>query len=64
MVRRAGSVIWTIAGFRLAIDPVTTTERFERVVSEVIGEQERGDYAPIASISGSMPMMFMTRVRL
>ncbi len=61
---RIGTVIWTIAGFRLVIDPVTTTERSERVLSEVIGEQGRGIYAPIASISGSMPMMFMTRVRL
>ena len=57
-------MIWTIAGFRLVIDPVITRERSERVVSEVIGEQERRIYALIASISGSMPMMFITRVRL
>ncbi len=57
-------MIWTIAGFRLVIDPVITRERSERVVSEVIGEQERRIYALIASISGSMPMIFMTRVRL
>ncbi len=57
-------MIWTIAGFRLVIYPVITRERSERVVSEVIGEQERRIYALIASISGSMPMMFMTRVRL
>ena len=61
---RIGTVIWTIAGFRLVIDPVTTTERSERVLSEVIGEQGRGIYALIASIRGPMPMMFITRVRL
>ncbi len=64
MVLRTGAVIWTIAGFRLVIDPLATTERSERVLAEVIGDQGRGDYAPIALISGSMPMMFMTRVRL
>ena len=45
MVWRAGAVIWTIAGCRLVIDPVITRERSERVVSEVIGEQERRIYA-------------------
>ncbi len=62
-----GAVGWdsdAIAGFRRVIDPVSTTERSERVLSEVIGEQERGIYALIAAISGSMPRMFMTRVRL
>ena len=61
---RIWAVIWAIAGFLLAIGPVTTGERSERVLSEVVGEQERGDYALIAAISGSMPKMFMTRVRL
>ncbi len=64
MVLRIGTVIWTIAGFRLVIDPVTTRERFERAVSEVIGEQERGIYALMALSSGAMPKIFMTRVRL
>ena len=64
MVLLTGAVIWAIAGFRLVIDPVSTAEGSERVMSEVIGDQERRIYALIASISGSMPMMFMTRVRL
>ena len=64
MVLRAGLVIWAIAGFRLVIDPVTTRGRSERVLSEVIGDRERRIYALIAWISGPMPMMFITRVRL
>jgi hypothetical protein len=55
---------WAIAGFRHVTDPPTTIESSERIVSEVIGDQERRVYALIASISGSMPMMFITRVRL
>ncbi len=64
VVLRIGAVVWTIAGFRLVTGPVTTRERSKRVLSEVIGDRERGIYALIASISGSMPKMFMTRVRL
>jgi hypothetical protein len=40
---RTAAVISAIASFRLAIGPVTTGERSERVLSEVVGEQERGD---------------------
>ncbi len=64
MVLLTGAVIWAIAGFRLVIDPVTTRGRSERVLSEVIGDQERRIYALIAWIRGPMPMMFITRVRL
>ncbi len=64
MVLLTGAVIRVVAGFRLAIGPVTTGERSERVLSEVVGEQERRIYALIAWISGPMPMMFITRVRL
>ena len=64
MVWRTVAVIWAIADFRLVICPLATSRRSERVLIEVIGEQERGDYALIAAISGAMPMMFMTRVRL
>ena len=39
------AVISAIAGFRLVIGPVTTGERSERVLSEVVGEQ---DFARIA----------------
>jgi hypothetical protein len=50
--------------FRLVMGALATSERSERVLIEAIGEQERGIYALIAMISGSMPKIFMTRVRL
>jgi hypothetical protein len=64
VVLLTGAVIWAIAGFRPVTDPVTTRGRSERVLSEVIGDRERRIYALIAWISGPMPMMFITRVRL
>ncbi len=64
MVLRIGTVIWTIAGFRFVTGPVTTRGRSERVLSEVVGDYDRGFYALIALISGSMPKIFMTRVGL
>ena len=59
-----GPVIWTIVDFGFAICFQAGRERSEGVLNEVIGEQERGDYALIAWIRGPMPRMFMTRVRL
>ena len=54
---------WAVAGFRHVTDPPTTRESSERIVSEVIGDQERRIYALITSISDSMPMMFIRRCR-
>ncbi len=62
---RIGTVIWAIAGFRFVIDPVTTRERSEKVLSEgYLANGNEGSQALIAWIRGPMPMMFMTRVRL
>ena len=63
-VLRSGAVVWAISDFGVVVGPLATSERSDRVLAEVIGEQERGIYALIAAISGPMPRMFITRVRL